>query len=498
MAASSSPRVEGAFYGAEEAGARWEEHVLENMLPSKTFAQLLPPELRARIAFFACVQDREFREKWAAGHFGSTVVKGIQEPAHGRSLNALAATDRAFHVMCSQHIFENITALQTSTLFFRHHIVPRHAARVHSVDLNGSPLPSKEALALLSSFPNLKEIHLSERTARNLFGELLLLDLSDPSVGQAATVTNRLDQQRATFYGCASSLERVRLSLFHPSNLSIILQCFTNLHSLRIHTNVDLSPTFALCLEGIPNLQELSIRGTSALLIPPEWTTSSWPALVTLTLRKVVLNPALFAFIGELSTSLRVLHLTIATREVGDETYPAHFTTSFPLLNHLSVTNVHSTSARDLLLSLKISPTSLSPLAKIDLRLRKHQRSDNQSFIQSVTAFRHTLRELTVMLQSGRRISTLAKRLGTIKSIFFTGGDEADLFLTRKVDNEDLENLATKELMVGQRATALISTLSWGISHISELREEGNFEELEKAFDILEKLKVWEMLKSNG
>ncbi|KAL8286721.1 hypothetical protein RQP46_004249 [Phenoliferia psychrophenolica] len=403
-----------------------------------TRMRTLPPELKDRICFFAAVQDREFRDRWATGHYGAEAVKELQTAAHGKSLYALALVDRTFHSLCAKHVFKRIVSSQTKVPYFRSHILPRHSTRIHSVDLSGPSPGSRDALSVLSSLPNLKELHLSEKTAQDLLGDLTLLDPSDATLGSqnlGPETPHRYDYHRAMFFAASSIVLKARLNFFHPHKLAPILPCFTALQSLRLQSSgphQSLPTNLADLLSShLPNLVELNLYGSTPFSIDPLWASHTWPRLTTLTLRKVSQTSDLFAFLDALSSHLQTLHLTFSTRDPLSPTplAPPLLTRPFPLLTDLSLTNLHSSSARDLLQSLKpLPPLSPSPILSLELRLRKHERSDNDTVIRSILAFHRTLSHLAVMLQSGRRISTLAKRLCTRPGISFRAGTEADLF----------------------------------------------------------------------
>lgn len=463
-----------------------------------TFAQVqsldsLPPELKARVAFFACVQDREYKERWSKGHFGSAVVKELQNETHGKSVHALALVNQTFRQLCAKHIFQTIDAARMTGSFFRTNILPRHGARVQAVDLSGALPDATNALNLLSSLPNLKELHINDRIARHLLGDLLKIRPGHPAAGgqHPDDDPERLTRQRVRFYAIAAQLPRVRLNFFSRETLVPLLWCFRALRVLRLQSHgpePTLPEDLAWMLSELPLLTELNLRSSSPWSINPKWANEDWPALTTVTLRKVRLEPALFAFLGAIAPALETLHITFSTREPTEQIHRPLFTTAFPSLAHLSLTNLHSSAAREALESLKSSR-----LQSLDLRLRKHARVDNQTFISSIRAFRPTLVLLTVMLQSGRRISTLAKRFVLIPGIIFRGGVEQDPFLTRKED-EMVNDKAGRMAAVEERANALVRTLVFGIGEVERMRAEGNTGEMEKAFRALEKLKVWQMV----
>ena len=151
---------------------------------------------------------------------------------------------------------------------------------------------ARDALNVLASFPNLREIHLNEKTAEHLLGDLTLLDPTDATKGQRSGSPDnpqRYEMQRGMFYGMAATVGKARLNFFHAPKLPYVLACFGGLRSLRLQstgTHQTLPVDLAEHLTLLPLLTELNLYGSSPYAIEPRWALSTWPHLTILTLRK--------------------------------------------------------------------------------------------------------------------------------------------------------------------------------------------------------------------
>ncbi|KAL8293400.1 hypothetical protein RQP46_000101 [Phenoliferia psychrophenolica] len=133
-----------------------------------------------------------------------------------------------------------------------------------------------------------------------------------------------------------------------------------------------------------------------------------------------------------------------------------------------------------------------TPLSTINIIVRNFHGHLYITSGKSFLAFESTIQVINVQMKGkGTPYLHDSPRLGQIPGLVINSGRKVDPF--QPLQRRPLDE-GTSPALVQQYVEVMTETLKFGLRHLEQLEEEGNHSELSKAFEVLDKLRVWQRL----
>lgn len=264
-------------------------------LPPASFSSL-PLEVKARIVELAHLQDDRYKARLTtrnpAGESNLLefhLVSLAQNAWHGRSLSALAETNKELNAVAARYLFRVLTDrnghFAPSSLPL--HILPRHVSQLRVlalVDKYASAPDLRNAFAAVRLLPKLRELCLVRECVLSLFEPLQLLDPTSARpkpVGEEEWIGQRLESEEQALARTIvvdnhlRHVDWLELAGFLEEEIVLLLRSFPSLRTLKLNT-FDAGGKAHRCPLGpalvkVGTLRHLVLGAGTAGALGPEW-----------------------------------------------------------------------------------------------------------------------------------------------------------------------------------------------------------------------------------
>lgn len=334
------------------------------------------------------------------------------------------------------------------------------------------------ALSLIPLLPHLREISLTQDTAKTIFNDIEYLRPAAQPVDPSHETSDCL-LSCAAFRDAVARVPALKLANFGAFDAESINGCFTGLKALHLvdgalnNADLALAASLPTLLANLESLTSLTLEAKN-LSIGSEWLEPIWtPALTSLSLVGLVLSPHAHQLVELFAPSLTTLHIDLSRGPTGAGTQllPSLpiFTTAFPLLETLSVQRMSMETLHHLLAALSTSP--------VTFELSGPETIPPSTFLASLRPFAATLVTLrAVRFRRKSKITSVANKLARFadtRGIHLSADSRHDPFLYRMGAEEVRDG--DKAHRVERRCESMLDTIEWGRRWVERMQREKDF-----------------------